>query len=146
MLLMPWLLAPPWSEATLALNMPVKYVRLLGDLNCRCHFSEEGWHKTQIIHMMHLEKKSARTKASTHCCLVMHITDMATCIWVNIGLTQITKFLGTTWGPPGSSRPQMAPCWPHEPCYQGSNGWLPGGNILARGALKCKLLKFQCCI
>ena len=25
-----------------------------------------------------------------------------------------------TWGPPGSYRPQMAPCWPHEPCYQGS--------------------------
>ena len=32
---------------------------------------------------------------------------------------QITKFMGPTWGPPGSWRPQMAPCWPHEPCYQG---------------------------
>ena len=27
--------------------------------------------------------------------------------------------MGPTWGPPGSCRPQMAPCWPHEPCYQG---------------------------
>ena len=26
--------------------------------------------------------------------------------------TQIAKFMGPTWGPPGS-------CWPHEPCYQG---------------------------
>ena len=24
-----------------------------------------------------------------------------------------------TWGPPGSCRPQMGPCWSHEPCYQG---------------------------
>ena len=29
------------------------------------------------------------------------------------------KFMGPTWGPPGSYRPQMGPCWPHEPCYQG---------------------------
>ena len=33
--------------------------------------------------------------------------------------TQITKFMGPTWGPPGSCRPQMGPCWPYEPCYQG---------------------------
>ena len=32
---------------------------------------------------------------------------------------QIAKFMGPTWGPPGSCRPQMGPCWPHEPCYQG---------------------------
>ena len=25
----------------------------------------------------------------------------------------------STWGPPGSCGPQMAPCWAHEPCYQG---------------------------
>ena len=37
--------------------------------------------------------------------------------------TQIAKFMGPTWGPSGSCRPQMAPCWPHEPCYQGS---IPG--------------------
>ena len=34
-------------------------------------------------------------------------------------LSQIAKFMGPTWGPPGSCRPQMGPCWPHEPCYQG---------------------------
>ena len=33
--------------------------------------------------------------------------------------SQITKFMGPTWGPPGSCRPQMGPCWPLEPCYQG---------------------------
>ena len=26
--------------------------------------------------------------------------------------TQIARFLGPTWGPPGSCRPQMGPCWP----------------------------------
>ena len=33
--------------------------------------------------------------------------------------TKITKIMGPTWGPPGSCGPQMGPCWPHEPCYQG---------------------------
>ena len=33
--------------------------------------------------------------------------------------TQIAKFMGPTWGPPGACRTQMGPCWPHEPCYQG---------------------------
>ena len=36
--------------------------------------------------------------------------------------TQIARSMGPTWGPPGSCRPQMGPCWPHEPCYQG-NFW-----------------------
>ena len=34
-------------------------------------------------------------------------------------VTQIARFMGPTWGPPGSYRPQMAPCWPHEPWCQG---------------------------
>ena len=33
--------------------------------------------------------------------------------------TQIAKFMGPTWGPPGYCRPQMGPFWPQEPCYQG---------------------------
>ena len=33
--------------------------------------------------------------------------------------TQIARFMWPTWGTPGSCRTQMAPCWPHEPCYQG---------------------------
>ena len=33
--------------------------------------------------------------------------------------TQIAKFIGLTWGPPGPCRPQLAPCWLHEPCNQG---------------------------
>ena len=38
-------------------------------------------------------------------------------------LSQIAKFMGPTWGPSGSYRPQMGPCWPHEPCYQESLFW-----------------------
>ena len=30
--------------------------------------------------------------------------------------------MGPTRGPSGSCRPQMAPCWPHESCYQGMFG------------------------
>ena len=36
---------------------------------------------------------------------------------VGVG-TQIAKFMG----PSGADRTQMAPCWPHEPCYQGMMG------------------------
>ena len=32
----------------------------------------------------------------------------------------IAKFMGPTWGPSGSCRTQMAPCWPHETCYEGT--------------------------
>ena len=39
-------------------------------------------------------------------------------VWAFIQ-TQIAMFMGPTLGPPGSCRPQMGPCWPHEPCYQG---------------------------
>ena len=31
--------------------------------------------------------------------------------------------MGSTWGPPGCCRPQMAPCWPHKPCYQGTGAF-----------------------
>ena len=34
--------------------------------------------------------------------------------------TQIAKFMGATWGPPGS---RWTPCWPHEPCYLGKFGF-----------------------
>ena len=29
----------------------------------------------------------------------------------------IAMFMGPTWGPHGSCRPQMAPCWPHKPFH-----------------------------
>ena len=31
----------------------------------------------------------------------------------------IARFMGPTWGPPGSCRSQVGPCSPHEPCYLG---------------------------
>ena len=34
--------------------------------------------------------------------------------------TKIAKFMGPTWCPPGSCRPQIGPMLAHEPCFQGS--------------------------
>ena len=34
--------------------------------------------------------------------------------------SQIAKFVGPTWGPPGSCRHQMGTMLANEPCYQGS--------------------------
>ena len=31
----------------------------------------------------------------------------------------VARIMGPTWGPPGSYRPHVGPCRPHEPCYQG---------------------------
>ena len=39
--------------------------------------------------------------------------------FASVPVYQIARFMGPTWGPPGSCRPRMGPCWPHEPCYQG---------------------------
>ena len=36
------------------------------------------------------------------------------------GCTQIAKLIGPTWGHLGPVGPRWAPCWPHEPCYQGN--------------------------
>ena len=36
-------------------------------------------------------------------------------------LTLKARFVGPTWGPPGSCRPRVGPCWPHEPCYLGNH-------------------------
>ena len=33
--------------------------------------------------------------------------------------TLIARFMGPTWGPSGTDRTKMGPCWPHEPCYLG---------------------------
>ena len=45
---------------------------------------------------------------------------------LNYNITQIAKFMEPTWGPPGPCRPQMGPCWPHEPCYEGNVGYWRG--------------------
>ena len=42
---------------------------------------------------------------------------------------QVARFMWPTWGPPRSCRPQMGPCWPHEPCYEGClAGFRDGGE------------------
>ena len=43
------------------------------------------------------------------------------CRWT----TQIARFMGPTWDPPGANRTQVGPCWPHEPCYQGRHQQTP---------------------
>ena len=40
------------------------------------------------------------------------------CIWQKVAL-HFPNTMGPTSGPPRSCRPQMGPCWPHEPCCQG---------------------------
>ena len=50
--------------------------------------------------------------------------------------TQIPKFIGPTWGPPGSCCPQMGPCWTQENCYQGSHIIL-GLNLPSGVAHRC---------
>ena len=35
-------------------------------------------------------------------------------------ITQITRFMGPTWDPPGSCRPQVGPMLAHRPCYHGT--------------------------
>ena len=45
--------------------------------------------------------------------------------WPNEHCIEIAKFMGPTWGPPGSCPPQMGPMLAHEPCFQGMPGkWL----------------------
>ena len=43
-----------------------------------------------------------------------HYLFTAASIW-----SLIAKFMGPSWGPPGSCRPRWAPCRPHDTCYQG---------------------------
>ena len=44
-------------------------------------------------------------------------------ISIDLGSTQIPRFTWPIWGPPGAHLgpvgPRWAPCWSHEPCYQG---------------------------
>ena len=53
--------------------------------------------------------------------LIWHeLKAIFTCVHYFISIaSQIAKFMGPTWSLPVSCRPQMDPCWPHEPCFQG---------------------------
>ena len=46
-----------------------------------------------------------------------------------------SKVHGANMGPTGSCRPQMGPCWPHEPCYQGTDGAAPLGPETSAGTV-----------
>ena len=59
-------------------------------------------------------------------------------IWVRSAIiSQLAKVMGPTWGPRESCRPQMAPCWSHEPCYQ---GW---SCTSTNACIQCHLLIFS---
>ena len=45
--------------------------------------------------------------------------NMANLLCWNQKTSLIARFMGPTWSPPGADRIQVAPCWPHEPCYLG---------------------------
>ena len=56
----------------------------------------------------------------------LHSIDSVWCNYLSlrfipayIPTSQIARFMGPPWGPPGSCRSQVGPIWPHEPCYQG---------------------------
>ena len=48
--------------------------------------------------------------------------------------SQTTKFMGPTWAHLGPVGPWWAPCWPHEPCYQGLQSVLNKREVIARHA------------
>ena len=50
---------------------------------------------------------------------------------------QIVWFTWPIWGPPGSCRSQVAPCWSHEPCYQGQSWQCIPRNAIKNGELLC---------
>ena len=53
-----------------------------------------------------------------------------------------SKVYEANMGPPGSCRPQMGPCWPHELCYLGNTamGEIRGQRTLTRIYLFRRLL------
>ena len=59
----------------------------------------------------------------TDCQNGMHETEDASELSKNVltkwSCTPIARFMGPTWGPPGTDGPMWAPCGPREPCYLG---------------------------
>ena len=54
-----------------------------------------------------------------HHSLWRHSNEVEQILQMETNWSQIAKFMGPTWVRPGSCRSQWAPCWSHEPCYQG---------------------------
>ena len=46
----------------------------------------------------------------------------------NLAISLIAWFMGPTWGPSRADRTQVAPCWPHKPCYL-PDSMVHGANI-----------------
>ena len=79
------------------------------------------FHKDPSTATKFLEKQyvaGCQFKMGCLCCVVAYVSSYVSCLSLTTA-SQIAKFMGPTWGPPGSCRPQVAPCWPHESCYQG---------------------------
>ena len=72
---------------------------------------------THSLHSNHNKKNRLIQLGMSYECLC----DTGLRCWKNVyrAEPQIAKFMGPTWGPPGSCRPRWGPYWSHEPCYQG---------------------------
>ena len=64
------------------------------------------------------------------CGLNYVIISLAGVFLHEISWSQIAKFMGPTWGPPGSCRPQMGPMLAQWTCYQGSTFTLSNSHQL----------------
>ena len=91
-------------------------------MSCRYLPFEKGREYTTIIYRL-ISVTAMRKNTITPALLkLLHLSrnDLPTNHLIDLAMaTQITKFMGPTWGPSGSCRPQMGPMLAQEPCYQG---------------------------
>ena len=86
----------------------------------QCQWSKpDGYGKISqcITTTKHSKAKTVCICLGIYCMTTINVTVTTNTTFTT---TQIAKFMVPTWGIPGSCRPQMGPCWPNEPCYQGT--------------------------
>ena len=78
---------------------------------CFTSFPQFEYRNMHILAQSHLTTQFRKHKILRHSDTVRPYGDLTR------GLhkpAQMAKFMGPTWVPPGSCRPQMGPCWAHE--------------------------------
>ena len=75
--------------------------------------------KLIIIKCWYMKFNHQKTSTLLHCNSVI--------ISTNDLIPQLAKFMGPTWAHLGPVGPRWAPCWAHEPCYQ---GWLLTESVI----------------
>ena len=86
-----------WLQSIFVNYHPVLLVRL--GCSIPTNDDDEFYHAVKIYSIVYVNE-------------VYAIHNMYGRHWVvvNVKSSQIAKFMGPTWGPPGSCRPQMGPC------------------------------------